>query len=254
MKTELTLAGRVALITGATTCLGHSQTLALVSLGAKVAINTFNNSRDTSNFSKRSSETNLEKTHIERCVVAMGGEVITHNTDLTCIDDVENMVKETINKWGKIDILINNAGTLDDTLFLKSEFKDFKCDIDSYLMGSVNCTKAVWGLMLKQHYGRIVMTMPADKQNSIHQDIYSTAKLAALDFMESLCMAGMNHNIRINTLIPPVSATIEEIDKPNSFLNNDVLTLCSDDAPNCIILCANKEGHPLKQSKDAAYL
>src|SRR3546814_3731545 len=71
---------------------------------------------------------------------------------------VEAMVSSTVEKWGRVDILVNNAGFLRDSSFAKMDLADFRQIIDVHLMGAVHTTKAVWELMRKQNYGRIVLT------------------------------------------------------------------------------------------------
>ena len=87
------------------------------------------------------------------------------------------MVAQAMAKWGRVDILINNAGILRDKSFSKMDLADFRLVMDVHLMGSVNCTKAVWDIMREQNYGRIVMTTSASGMyGNFGQSNYGAAK------------------------------------------------------------------------------
>ena len=91
-------------------------------------------------------------------IKAAGGEAIANGASVTDVDQVKEMVQQTMDAYGRIDILVNNAGILRDKSFSKVEDEDFRMVMEVHLMGSVNCTKAVWEIMKEQNYGRIVMT------------------------------------------------------------------------------------------------
>ena len=91
-------------------------------------------------------------------IKAAGGEAMANGASVTDADQVKAMVDEVMEKYGRIDILVNNAGILRDKSFSKVEDQDFRMVVEVHLMGSVNCTKAVWEIMKEQNYGRIVMT------------------------------------------------------------------------------------------------
>ena len=91
-------------------------------------------------------------------IIATGGEAMALHCSVTDSSAVQDMVQQTVDIWGRIDVLINNAGILRDKSFVKMDLDDFRLIMDVHLMGAVNCTKAVWPLMMAQKYGRIVMT------------------------------------------------------------------------------------------------
>ena len=91
-------------------------------------------------------------------IKAAGGEAMANGASVTDPDQVKAMVDEVMDKYGRVDILINNAGILRDKAFPKVEDQDFRMVVEVHLMGGVNCTKAVWEIMKEQNYGRIVMT------------------------------------------------------------------------------------------------
>ena len=88
-------------------------------------------------------------------IEAAGGEAMAHGANVADFEQVQDMVAKTMERWGRVDILVNNAGILRDKSFGKGSLEDFKLVLDVHLMGSVNCTKAVWEITRKQIYGRI---------------------------------------------------------------------------------------------------
>ena len=93
--------------------------------------------------------------------------------------------------WGRVDILINNAGILRDKTFAKMEVADFEAVVDVHLMGSVNCTKAVWEIMREQNYGRIVFTSSSSGiYGNFGQANYGAAKAALVGLMNVLHLEG----------------------------------------------------------------
>ena len=103
------------------------------------------------------------------------------------------MVAQTVAKWGQVDILINNAGILRDKSFSKMSIDDFKLVMDVHVMGSVNCSKAVWEIMKEQKYGRIVMTTSSSGlYGNFGQSNYGAAKMAVVGLMNTLAIEGAN--------------------------------------------------------------
>src|SRR3546814_837136 len=143
------LRGRVAIVTGAGGGLGREHALLLAKRGARVLVNDLGGASDG-----RSAAAEAVAEEIRR----NGGEAISNGADVTDVDQVAAMVEQAKAAWGRIDILVNNAGILRDRTFAKQSLDDFRLVIEVHLMGSVNCTKAVWGEMIEQGYGRIVMT------------------------------------------------------------------------------------------------
>jgi len=236
----------VAIVTGAGNGLGRSHALALAARGAKVVVNDLGVARDGSG---KSSEASLE---VVRLIEENGGEAIAHGANVANYDEVEDMVKQAMDKWGRVDILINNAGILRDKSFAKMTLADFKLVVDVHLMGSVNCTKAVWGIMREQNYGRIVMTTSSSGlYGNFGQSNYGAAKMAVIGLMNTLVLEGMKNNIHINALAPTAGTRMTEDLMPEEILNMlspeavtaGLLTLCDDDAPNHFILCAGAGGY-----------
>ena len=113
------------------------------------------------------------------------------------------MVQSVAGQWGRIDILINNAGILRDKSFAKMTLDDFRLVLDVHLMGSVICTKAVWDTMRQQNYGSIVMTTSSSGMfGNFGQANYGAAKMALVGLMQTLAIEGQKYNIRVNALAP----------------------------------------------------
>ena len=162
------------------------------------------------------------------------------------------MVDQAMDKWGRIDILINNAGILRDKSFTKMDLADFRLVMDVHLMGSVNCTKAVWEIMREQNYGRIVMTTSSSGMyGNFGQTNYGAAKMAVLGFMNTLVLEGGKYNIHVNSLSPTAGTRMTEDLLPPAMLDimtaesvtAGALVLCDGNAPTRTILCAGAGGY-----------
>jgi NAD(P)-dependent dehydrogenase (short-subunit alcohol dehydrogenase family) len=238
--------GKVAIVTGSGNGLGRSHALELAARGAKVVVNDLGGARDGSG---GSSEAAME---VVALIEKNGGEAIAHGANVAKFDEVEDMVKQAMKKWGRIDILINNAGILRDKSFSKMELDDFRLVMDVHLMGSVNCCKAVWEIMKAQGYGRIVMTTSSSGMyGNFGQTNYGAAKMAVLGLMNTLVLEGMKYDIRVNALAPTAGTRMtEDLMAPEMLamltpeaVTAGAITLCHDDAPNRMILCAGAGGY-----------
>ena len=233
--------GRVAIITGAGGGLGREHALALAKRGAKILVNDLGGARDGSGGSSTAALAVVAE------IEAMGGEAIANGASVTDFAAVEAMVKQAIDTWGRVDILINNAGILRDKSFAKMELDDFKLVLDVHLMGAVNCCKAVWPVMTEQKYGRILMTTSSSGlYGNFGQSNYGTAKMALVGLMQTLSIEGAKFDIRVNSLAPTAATRMTENLFPEAMIQalkpSDVvpamLVLTSENAPNRTILCA----------------
>ena len=170
----ITFEGKVAIVTGAGGGLGRCHALDLAKRGAKLVINDLGGSVDGTG-SSPAAEAVVEE------IKAAGGEAISNGANVTNIKEVQAMVQQAMDTWGRVDILVNNAGILRDKSFSKVEDKDFRMVLEVHLMGSVNCTKAVWEIMKEQEYGRIVMTSSSSgTYGNFGQTNYSAAKMGVV--------------------------------------------------------------------------
>jgi NAD(P)-dependent dehydrogenase (short-subunit alcohol dehydrogenase family) len=155
------------------------------------------------------------------------------------------MVERAKSKWGRIDILINNAGILRDRTFSKMEMDDYRKVVDVHLTGTVICTKAVWETMREQNYGRILFTSSTSGlYGNFGQAAYGVAKTGMLGLMNVLHLEGAKYNIRLNMLAPSaVTRMTEEILPKESLalmkpelITPGVLYLVSENGPSRVIL------------------
>ena len=236
---------RVAIVTGAGGGLGRAHALALAARGAKVVVNDLGGARDGSGGSLSAAESVVEE------IRQAGGTAMANGASVTDPDAVEAMVAAAMAEWGRVDILINNAGILRDKSFAKMTLDDFRVVLDVHLMGAVICTKAVWEIMRTQNYGRIVMTSsPSGLFGNFGQSNYGAAKMALVGLMQTLALEGQKNNIRVNCLAPNAATRMTEGILPPQVLalmkpeavSPGVLALVAEDAPTRAILCAGAGG------------
>lgn len=233
--------GRVAIVTGAGNGLGREHALELARRGAKVVVNDLGGARDGTGGSATAAETVVAE------IEAMGGEAMANAASVTDFAAVQAMVEAAMAKWGRVDILINNAGVLRDKTFGKMEIDDFKFVMDVHLMGSVNCTKAVWEIMKAQNYGRIVFTTSSSGLfGNFGQSNYGAAKMAVVGLMQTLSIEGAKNDIRVNCLAPTAATRMTEdlgarLDLDTlrpGLVTPGVMFLVSDEAPTRAIMNA----------------
>jgi 3-oxoacyl-[acyl-carrier protein] reductase len=183
------LKDKVALITGASRGIGKAAALALASQGAKVVINY-----------ARSSEAAIAT--VEEITDA-GSEAIALQADVSQSAEVDNLFKTTLDKFGRIDVLVNNAGITQDTLLLRMKLEQWQAVIDLNLTGVFLCTKAVSKIMLKQRSGRIInIASVAGQMGNPGQANYSAAKAGVIGFTKTVAKELANRGITVNAVAP----------------------------------------------------
>ncbi|MFN8948169.1 MAG: SDR family NAD(P)-dependent oxidoreductase, partial [Alphaproteobacteria bacterium] len=182
---------RVAIVTGAGAGLGRSHAIELARRGARVVVNDFGGGVDGTGGSSAPAE------RVAAEINALGGEAIAHGADVTNTAQVEDMVNAARTRWGRVDILINNAGILRDASFAKMTLADFEKVVAVHLTGSVVCSKAVWQIMKDQGYGRILMTTSSSGlYGNFGQSNYGAAKMGVIGLMNVLQIEGEKNDIR----------------------------------------------------------
>ena len=233
--------GKVAIVTGSGGGLGRCHAIELAKRGAKVVINDLGGGVDGSGGSSEAALAVVAE------IEALGGEAIANGANVARYNEVEAMVKQAMDKWGRVDILVNNAGILRDKSFTKGSLEDFKLVLDVHLMGSVNCTKACWEIMREQAYGRIVVTTSSSGlYGNFGQANYGSAKMGVIGLMNTLAQEGAKYNIRINALAPTAATRMTEGLIPAEALalltpetvTPAVLYMVSEDAPTRTIIAA----------------
>ncbi|HEY0312637.1 MAG TPA: SDR family NAD(P)-dependent oxidoreductase [Allosphingosinicella sp.] len=231
---------RVAIVTGAGGGLGRAYALELARRGAKVVVNDLGAARDGTGHSDAAAAVVAE-------IEAAGGTAMANGASVIELDQVEAMVAAAVEAWGRVDILINNAGILRDKSFAKMDMADFRAVVDVHLIGSANCTKAVWETMRAQNYGRILMTASSTGlYGNFGQANYGAAKLAVAGLAKTLSIEGAKHGIRVNTIAPTATTRMTQDIFPPEMLARfspenvapAALYLVSEQAPSNVIIGA----------------
>jgi len=237
---------QVVIVTGAGNGLGRSHALAFAARGAKVVVNDLGGARDGTGQSSEAAQQVVAE------IEANGGEAIANGANVTDLEQVQAMVAAAMDKWGRIDVLVNNAGILRDKSFAKVSMDDFKLVVDVHLMGTVNCTKAVWDIMREQNYGRVVVTTSSSGMyGNFGQTNYGAAKMGVIGLMNTLVLEGKKYGIHVNALSPTAGTRMLEDIIPEEMMGilsvesvtAGLLTLCDKEAPNRTILCCGAGGY-----------
>jgi NAD(P)-dependent dehydrogenase (short-subunit alcohol dehydrogenase family) len=238
---SISFEGKVAIVTGAGGGLGRAHALELAKRGAKVVVNDLGGSVDGSGGSSDAAQQVVAE------IKAAGGEAIANGGSVSDPQGAKSMVQDAMSAWGRVDVLINNAGILRDKSFAKMEIDDFRTVLEVHLMGSVLVTKEVWPIMRDQNYGRIVMTTSTSGLfGNFGQTNYGAAKLGLVGFMNTLMLEGAKYNVFTNSIAPVAATRMTQGLMPEAALKRlapelvtpAVVFLCSDQAPNGVIMQA----------------
>jgi 3-hydroxyacyl-CoA dehydrogenase/3a,7a,12a-trihydroxy-5b-cholest-24-enoyl-CoA hydratase len=207
---ELRFDGRVAIVTGAGGGLGRQHALTLAARGCKVVVNDLGGSAHGGGQSSSAADKVVEE------IRALGGEAVAN------YDSVENgtaIVQTALDHFGTVDIVINNAGILRDTSFVKMTDQDWDLVLGVHLKGSKSVSHAAWPIMREKGYGRIVMTTSAAGiYGNFGQANYCAAKLGILGLANCLAEEGRNKNIHVNTIAPLAASRLTETVMPPEML------------------------------------
>jgi 3-oxoacyl-[acyl-carrier protein] reductase len=188
------LKNQVAIVTGASRGIGRAIALALASEGAKVVIN----------YARSSSAAEEVVTEITN----QGGEAISLQGDVSQEEEVNNLIKNTLEKFGRIDVLVNNAGITRDGLLMRMKYEDWQAVIDLNLTGVFLCTRAVTKSMLKQRNGRIInITSVAGQMGNPGQANYSAAKAGVIGMTKTVAKELASRGVTVNAVAPGFIAT-----------------------------------------------
>lgn len=229
---------KVALITGATRGIGKQIAITLAKQGFDIAVN-----YRTSNDSLDETVKEIESYGV-RCLAVQG--------DVSVFGDCENMTKQVIEKFERIDVLVNNAGITKDMLFIRMKEDDFKQVIDVNLIGTFNMTKNVSQYMVKQRSGRIInISSIVGIHGNAGQANYSASKAGIIGLTKSLAKELASRNILVNAIAP-------------GFIETDMTSTLKDDVKTNILnsIPLKREGKPEEvanvvkflSSEDSSYI
>jgi NAD(P)-dependent dehydrogenase (short-subunit alcohol dehydrogenase family)/uncharacterized OB-fold protein/putative sterol carrier protein len=233
-KDKIRFDDRVAIVTGAGAGLGEAYALELARRGARVVVNDLGGSRDGSG--KGSSS---PADQVVEAIEAFGGQAVANYDNVATPEGGENIVKTALEAFGRLDILINNAGILRDKSFLKMEPENWQAVMDVHLNGAYHVTRPAMAVMKENAYGRVIMTTSAaGLYGNFGQTNYSAAKMALVGLMNSLKLEGNKYNIKVNTIAPIAASRLtEDVMPPELFEKSKpefvvpmVMVLC---AENC---------------------
>jgi len=231
---------QVAIVTGAGGGIGKEHALELARRGAKVVVNDLGGSVDGSGTSDAAEA-------VVQQIKDAGGEAMANGASVTDLSAIQDMVKEVMDKWGRIDILVNNAGILRDKSFHNVTLDDFNLVMDVHFQGTLNCTHTIYPIMREQGYGRIVFTSSSSGvYGNFGQSNYGAAKMAIVGLMNTLKIEGQKYNVFSNSITPVAYTRMTEGLIPEDFGKNlqpeyvtpAVIYLSGKDAPNGVIIAA----------------
>jgi NAD(P)-dependent dehydrogenase (short-subunit alcohol dehydrogenase family) len=180
-------------------------------------------------------------------IEAAGGTALANGADVADPASAEAAVAQALSAWGRVDVLVANAGILRDKSFARMTADDFELVVRVHLLGSTNFARAVWGPMRAQNYGRILFTSSASGiYGNFGQANYGAAKTALIGLMNVLHQEGAKADIRVNTLVPIAATDMTRHVLPEAALallapdcvTPAVLFLCGSDAPSRVIMSA----------------
>ncbi len=194
---EVRFDGRVAVVTGAGGGLGRAYALLLASRGAKVVVNDLGGSFDGVGADTRAAQIVVDE------IKAAGGEAVPSYDSVADPESAEKIIQTAVDAFGKVDILINNAGILRDKSLLKMSLEDYRLVMSVHMDGTFFCTKAAFPIMRENNYGRIVSTASGTGvYGNFGQANYGAAKMGIVGFMGCVKQEGAKYNILANIVVP----------------------------------------------------
>ena len=196
---------RVAIVTGSGTGLGRQHALLLASRGAKVVVN------DPGGSVNGIGGTNAAADQVVAEIKAAGGQAIAAYGSVSDEAAAAGTIDLAMKTWGRVDILVCNAGILRDKAFNNMSMDDFRAVVDVHLMGTVYPIKAAWAIMREQKYGRIVVTTSGSGTvGNFGQSNYGAAKTGVVGLINCLRFEGAKYNIRLNAISPSAYTRMTE--------------------------------------------
>ena len=228
---KIDFTGRVAIVTGSGAGLGRQYALELSKRGAKVVVNDLGGTRDGVGHNDAAANKVVEE------IKALGGEAVPNYDNVSTVRGGENIVKTAIDAFGKVDILINNAGILRDKSFTKMEEENWDSVMGVHLKGAYCVTRPAFENMKENGYGRIIMTTSgAGMFGNFGQSNYAAAKMGLIGLTNVLKLEGAKYNVKTNVIVPVAASRLTEDVLPPEFFEKmkpdfiapAVLYMCSE--------------------------
>lgn len=194
---QVSLDGRVAIITGAGAGIGRSHALELGKRGAMVVVNDLGAALDGSGNSISPANDVVAE------ITGAGGKAVANYDSVATMEGAEKIVKTAIDTFGTLDIVVNNAGIVRDKGFGKMAEEDWDWVQKVHLQGTFNVTRAAWPVMKEHNYGRVIFTSSGvGLYGNFGQANYSAAKMGMIGLMNTLRIEGAKNNILVNAIAP----------------------------------------------------
>ncbi len=211
---EIRLDGRVAIITGAGAGMGKIHALELGRRGAMVVVNDLGTSLDGSGNSMSAADAVVSE------IKNTGGRAAANYDSVAAMQGAENIVKTAVDSFGKVDIVINNAGIVRDKSFAKMSEEEWDNVMRVHLKGTFNVTRAAWPVMRDNNYGRVIFTSSGvGLYGHFGQANYATAKMGMIGLMNVLKLEGEKNNILVNSIAPNAASRMTQPIFPPNILD-----------------------------------
>jgi len=243
---EIRFDGKAAIVTGAGGGLGRTYALELARRGAMVLVNDLGGARDGSGSSSRPADAVVKE------ITAAGGTAVANYDSVATVEGGQAIVHAALDAFGRVDILINNAGILRDKSFAKMTPEMWQAVLDVHLQGAFHVTQPAFRVMKEQGYGRIVFTTSAAGLfGNFGQANYSAAKMGLVGLMNTLKIEGAKYEIKVNTVAPLAATRLtRDVLPPDlvdrlkpEFVTPLVLYLCSQQCQDTGLILNAGLGH-----------
>lgn len=229
---KISFTGRVAVVTGAGAGLGREYAIEFAKRDARVVVNDVGGARNDTGKGRAAADEVVEE------IKAFGGEAVPNYDNVATVMGGENIIKTAVEAFGKVDILINNAGIVRDKTFVNMEEESWDAVMNVHVKGAYCLSRPAFKSMKDQGYGRIVMTSSgAGLFGNFGQANYGAAKMALVGLTNVLRLEGERYNIKVNTVVPNAATkmsgsamTLEMIERLKPcHIAPAVLYLCSEE-------------------------
>ncbi|HEX7116593.1 MAG TPA: SDR family oxidoreductase [Steroidobacter sp.] len=229
--TEVRFDGRVAVITGAGNGLGRAYAKAFAARGAKVLVNDLGGAAQGGGRDPSVAQAVVDE------IRAAGGEAAANGDS---VEEGSRIIEAALDHFGRVDIVINNAGVLRDAAFHKMTDEDWDLVYRVHLNGAFQVTRAAWPHLRGQGYGRIIMTASsAGVYGNFGQANYAAAKLGLFGFAQTLAIEGRSKNVLVNTIAPVAASRLTA-----TVLPQEVLSVLKPELVTPLVLLLSSEASP----------